>query len=179
MPYWIHGLDNKTRESSVPFFSDADDEVLAREQAESQGIIVYSVERHVEDVATHESTLPTAPPYEFTKRQSDVIQNLAFLMRLTAVISMTCGGIILLATFKIDRPISGFIIFQGWVALLIGGLTYVASNRFRRIVKTRGSDMDHLMGALSTLSVVYLNQLFIAVGGVVFGLLIVVAAIGK
>lgn len=51
MPYWVHGRDNESGEPTDPFFTDAEDETVARAEATAQGIIVETVEPFVGEVA--------------------------------------------------------------------------------------------------------------------------------
>ena len=45
MPYWIYGRDDQTGETTRPYYSDSNDETIARALAEEQGLIVDSIER--------------------------------------------------------------------------------------------------------------------------------------
>ena len=48
MAYWIRGRDSQTGEPTDAFFSEADNEDAARAQATAQGMVVESVECHIE-----------------------------------------------------------------------------------------------------------------------------------
>ena len=62
MGFWVHGRDSDSGKPTEPFFSDADSEDAAREQAAAQGIIVESIVLHVDDtVAAKPASVPEPP----------------------------------------------------------------------------------------------------------------------
>lgn len=103
--------------------------------------------------------------YEFTSEQN------AFLMKLVSKMRWFGIAVIILGAFQVVIhvffKVNFLNVMYGLFILLVGTLTVEVSHYFRKIVKTEGSDLDHLMNALRHLYKVYNIQYWIALTGLV------------
>lgn len=96
---------------------------------------------------------PSAGTYEFNQAENRVFAGLARRMRFVGLIITAIGGFSLVAGFSTQISLTQVI--AAVVYLLIGAFTVSAATEFRRVVQTQGSDISHLMEALSSLRKVY------------------------
>jgi ABC-type multidrug transport system fused ATPase/permease subunit len=106
--------------------------------------------------------------YEFSGSQNSLIIDLANNMRRVGYFSIAVGllasliGLLMLLN-------GGFSVLpQGVTAFIIGYWTLNASRAFQMIVDTRGTDVEHLMGALGELRKLYRLQYWLLTIGLVF-----------
>jgi hypothetical protein len=181
MPYWVYGSDSESGQPAQPFFTDADNQDAAREQAAAQGIVVESIELHVEDTTSDkpasvlepdreagEPGVTGWPPYEFSRGQMSTISSLAFYMGICGAAATLWGGLAMLLGLLAYAPA---LMVRGVFGLVLGSITCVAAGSFKQIAKTRGEDMEHLMDALSTLKGVYQIQVWLMVIAILFVLI--------
>ena len=186
MPFWLYGRDSITGQPTDPFFSAAATEEAARSEATAQGMLVDSVEAHLDPQGawpTRTDNESSAAPiefttsdasehsYEFTGEQIETIRSLASYMRVVAVAGVLMGLVALLAGFVSHRRGGEFLI-HGLLLVIIGSLTYSAASAFMRTVETRGRDIENLMDALRRLKSVYAIQVWVM--GIALAMLVVV-----
>lgn len=128
----------------------------------------------------------SANGYEFTAEQNETLNSLAGEMRWVSLPLLILGGLNLISVvghvimaFRDPRVfLSVLIIGLGAVLWLALGLwTKQASESFRKVVATRGNDIEHLMSALDNLRKKYsLLALFVKiyVAFLIIGLLVTV-----
>jgi len=96
--------------------------------------------------------------YEFDPKQNEVIEKLGRSMRTVGIFMFVfgllglIGAVLAVLTHQIG-PQSGFA--ESLVMTVFGFWTQRAGDRFTKIVKTTGSDVTHLMGALDDLRKMY------------------------
>lgn len=122
---------------------------------------------------------PVQPSYEFTAAQDNVIRALSRKMKFVGVFYVIASLLVGLA-----GVIALF--FMPWIGLvylllltpelLIGIWTINAAHSFNLIVETRGQDIRHLMGALTSLRKLYTLLFWLLV--VVVALMLVAIAVG-
>ena len=185
MAFWVYGRDSQTGTRTDPLFSEAATEESARAEATAQGMIVESVERHVE--GRRRPTPPAGvgpasadprgkPTYEFTPEQCQVIGRLASYMTIFGGVLMLFGAGQILDGLA-GRAGSAARLMQGAFILVIGGLTAYAAAGFLLVVETRSRDVDHLMAALSGLKLVYAIQVWVAGIALAIGAIALIAAL--
>jgi len=172
MAFVIHGRDPLTGEKTDPFFSNATTEELAREEATSQGLLIDLVERHEDrtPVATTSlSTLGSARPlperelqYEFLPHHNRVIAGLAATMNTFGLVLMALSALYVGCILAIPREQMPAPVVPAVLSLIFGGLILYAADAFRKIVRTQGHDVDHLMNALVRLRFIFGLMMFVA-----------------
>jgi formate-dependent nitrite reductase membrane component NrfD len=117
--------------------------------------------------------------YEFSAEQNDVIFKLAVKMKSVGMFFMMVGAIS--AVYAILNILSSkgidflFPIIIAFIFLISGNLTSSAARSFKMIVVTEGSDIEHLMQAVTAMYKIYKIQYSMIIGAAV--LLILVIAI--
>lgn len=104
-------------------------------------------------------------PYEFNSTENECISDLSKKMGVVAffhLLSALCVLIYGLSTFE-DNGLA--LVILGGVTFWLGLTTLSGSNAFGRVVKTQGSDIQHLMDALSKVRKLYNFQFYILMLG--------------
>lgn len=105
----------------------------------------------------NQPTLPTTrPQYEFSEAQNQTIGSLASALSFVGIVSIVFGVCSLF--LLVDRSLFPRNITQavyGVLGIAVGVWMLSAADSFRKIVTTRGSDIDHLMMALDKLALLY------------------------
>ena len=176
MAFWLYGRDPITGQPTDPFFSAATTEEAARSEATAQGMLVDSVEAHLDPQdawPTRTDNESSAAPieittsgvsghsYEFTGEQNETIRSLAFYMRVFAVATVLVGLVESLAGFASIRRDGAKLLIGGTLMMIVGSLTYSAGSAFMRTVETSGRDLENLMEALRCLKSVYAVQVWV------------------
>jgi hypothetical protein len=113
--------------------------------------------------------------YEFDATQNQVIDKLAGRMSFVAIFFLIFGGLGVMSLFQFavgfaaipngpeteqfHKMVAPFMAVQGLqiaVLIAVGVWTSTAATSFKKIVRTQGSDVSHLMSALNNLSKTYL-----------------------
>lgn len=119
-------------------------------------------------------------PYEFSAQQNQLIGELGKKMGLVGLVLAALGGLSMalsvLGLVATGGRGAGSIV-PGLVMLLMGVWTKKASGGFKRIVKTEGSDMQHLMDALGEMKNLYGVLYGLALTGVILLALAFVAGV--
>lgn len=102
----------------------------------------------------------TTSTYEFTGIQNDVIGRLSIYMRIIAGIVIAWAVISIFLADGLGSYLVSALLF------MIGTCTWRAGVAFKKIVKSNGSDISHLMEALTNIRNVYLAQ--VVVTGILF-----------
>jgi hypothetical protein len=174
MAFVIHGRDPRTGEKSDPFFSNATTEELARNEATTQGLVVDRVEREEDHTPIGTTTLSTmgagtraasetAPQYEFGPYHNQVIGGVAWIMRTFGIVLMVLSILYVAQVMTVPREFMPVPMIPAVVALILGGLLIYGAEPFKRIVRTQGQDVDHLMEALRRLRFTFELMTFVAV----------------
>ncbi len=120
-----------------------------------------------------------AQAYGFGAAQNETIRVLASRMKFVGIFYMLIGSFLGLVAviFLFIVPAFGvlYMLFAA-AELLIGIWTNNAASSFRLIVDTRGSDIDHLMGAIESLRKLYNLQFWLLI--VAFILMVLAFIIG-
>jgi hypothetical protein len=111
----------------------------------------------------------TQSNYEFTNEQNAQISRLARMMLIVAVLFFVSGGLTILSALS-SLSITGFV--QGAALLVIGYSLYTASNSFKKIVETTGSDIANLMKAIDQLYTACSMQLYSIAAVIVIAVLV-------
>ncbi len=123
---------------------------------------------------------PVPPLYEFTQAQNDIIRSLSRKMMFVGIFYVIASGLVgiagLIALFVM--PVVGLVYLILLIPeLLIGIWTIHAAHSFRLVVDTRGHDIPHLMGALTSLRKLYTLMFWLLVVAVIVMVLAVAAGI--
>ncbi len=108
--------------------------------------------------------MPTPSPerrYEFSPDQNAIFSRLAGAMRFVAIVMVLASGTVGIAAVFIGRSTVVGAAMVAPLAIAVAFLAaqlYQAATHFRRIVSTRGSDVEHLMAALDEMANAYLTQ---------------------
>ena len=117
------------------------------------------------------------PQYEFTSAQGDLISDLARKMRFVGLLMIVVGVLNPLLTWVAFHAIALDITFL--IYILIGAWTWSAAGSFKKVVDTKGKDVNHLMEALERLRRIYGFIFYLVIIGItIVGLLIFWAAVG-
>ncbi len=172
MAFVIHGRDPRTGEKSDPFFSNATTEELARAEATTQGMVVDLVERHEDRTpaaTTSLSTLGAARPiadgelqYEFMPHHNRIIGRLAATMNAFGITLMGLSMVYVICILALPRERMPAPVVPAVLAFVFGGLILYAADAFRKIVRTQGHDVDHLMNAMIRLRFIFSLMMFFA-----------------
>lgn len=106
-------------------------------------------------------TLSPERPYEFNDAQNSTFARLAGAMRFVAAAMLVLGAVLSLAAIVLARSTleaTAILAPLGITVGLMGAQLFVAGRRFRRIVTTRGSDINNLMKALDGMVAAYVIQ---------------------
>jgi hypothetical protein len=103
--------------------------------------------------------------YEFNPSQNELISDLATKMRFVAYFSVAFG-VLSAITGLIQFDVA--VLIQGTIAIIIGIWTVKAASSFKKIVDTKGNDIELLMGALSELRKLYSLEYWLLIIGLVF-----------
>jgi len=117
------------------------------------------------------------PQYEFTSAQGDVLIDLVRKMRFVGLLMIAIGVLNPILTWVEFHGIALDITFL--IYILIGVWTYSASKSFRKVVDTKGNDINHLMDAIETLRRIYGFIFYLVIIGItIVGILLFWAAFG-
>lgn len=117
-------------------------------------------------------------PYEFTEQQNAIVRQLASRMRVVGI------GLVVVATLMAVRAVAARVDFGTliWVAAAVLGCTGVwslrASVELRRVVRTEGADIAHLVNALTEIRKLYDLQYWLVVGAALLAGATLLVAIG-
>ena len=110
--------------------------------------------------------------HEFTAEQKRLIRHVASLMRLVGVVLLTLAGVQLpLFLVLALRPGAASVVallplMVGLImGLIMGSLTMQAGTAFRKMVRTEGNEIAHLMSALGALRSLYFLQVVLGIIG--------------
>ncbi len=124
----------------------------------------------IQGTTSDQPASPLASEFEFSAEQEKTIRSLASSMAwFSAFIFL--GGVINLLWAMQGKGSGGFI--GGTLGIIIGWLTHSSSQSFKAITTSQGSDVAHLMGALTSLSLVYRIQLYLILAATVLVLLLI------
>jgi len=102
------------------------------------------------------------PEYEFSPAQNEIVEDLAKKMRFVGLMGIILGLVSLLGgvagLFTAKEAAGVTSVVQGLMLLVVGVWTRSAGSGFQTIVDTRGSDIAHLMNALTELRRIYSLQ---------------------
>src|SRR5262245_33753287 len=105
----VYGRDAQSGEHTDPFFTEAATEAAARAEAAAQGMIVESVEPHVDTTGARAPREGRPEPqYEFTPDQDREIAGLAWYMRILGGALILFGGLQLVAGLSVPRQGNAF-----------------------------------------------------------------------
>lgn len=101
-------------------------------------------------------SLPEDENYEFSNEQNEMITLLSSKMNSVGIyfyaVGIISGVFAILNLFSKQTLNFIYPIIQAAIFLIIGNLTKSAATSFKMIVVTKGSDIKHLMTAITTLS---------------------------
>ncbi|MBW2459603.1 MAG: hypothetical protein JRI68_34230 [Deltaproteobacteria bacterium] len=116
--------------------------------------------------------------YEFTSAQNEVFSQLQLLMKITAAAQFIASLTACIALWRPAQllPTEVGLVLAAIVALpiVVGLWTFRAATHFKRIVDTRGADIDHLMRALGELRKLYLLQVGLFALSLILGIVLYV-----
>ena len=122
------------------------------------------------------------PEYEFNEFQNNTFSKLASAMMFVGAVEVVAAviyvAIALLRLVSLDVVGAAASTVQGVVMLLIGVWTINASRYVREIVTTQGSDISHLMRAMSELVKLYSLQRVVIIIAIVLAGLSLLAGVG-
>lgn len=111
-------------------------------------------------------TTPPGRRYEFDDTQNATFARLAGVMMFVAAAMLILSTIVGSAAVVVARStLAGGAILAplGIVMAVMGAQLFGAARRFRRIVATRGNDIDNLMTALDEMALAYRMQRWILI----------------
>jgi hypothetical protein len=91
--------------------------------------------------------------YEFNALQNEVVNGLAVRLIVVGAVLIIVRIIILWTLFIRTGSLVGLL--EGGLNLITGLISVYAGQAFRRIVQTKGDDIDNLIEALKTMTMVY------------------------
>jgi len=156
MPYWIRGRDNQTGKPTDPFFSDSDDEAAARAEATTQGMVVESVVRHIDELQAQDKPQTDEPanplfsnsdnghaaPAEVTTQGRDVESFLRFIDKLKAEknLQLEHNSSPAPPRHRLQQMLVTFVLLVGMVGvLLVARFTYCHWRTSFEIAKLRNT----------------------------------------
>jgi len=114
--------------------------------------------------------------FEFDTSQNELFGDLARKMGFVGILLVALGALAVLGgVFSGLKSLSN--IFVGILYILIGLWTKNASDSFRRIVDTQGSDITNLMAALGQLRKLYTLQYWAIIISIIFVVLALIVAV--
>ena len=104
----------------------------------------------------------TEAQYEFLPHHNRVIARLAATMNTFGILLFGLSALYVISILAIPRELMPAPIVPAVLAIIFGGLVLYAADAFRKIVRTQGRDVSHLMDALIRLHFIFGLMLFVA-----------------
>lgn len=104
-----------------------------------------------------------APQYEFGPYHNRIIGGLAATMTWFGTTLLVLSALYVFAILAIPRELMPAPVVPAVLAFMFGGLLLYAADAFRKIVRTQGHDIDHLMDAMTRLRFTFGLMVFVAV----------------
>jgi hypothetical protein len=114
---------------------------------------LYRQEYHPSQTLYLFETYMVKQRYEFNVLQNEIVNGLAVRLIIVGAVLIVVGIILLWTLFIRTGSLVGLL--EGGLNLITGLISVYAGQAFRRIVQTKGDDIDNLIEALKTMTMVY------------------------